>query len=302
MADSFDNFNGKTIINEEYLTWLNNDTTPIRPYDVAENTDNQLSVPITPPNATRPKRIKNPTHSDEFSSGGWRSLKSITDRDAIPSALRKLGMAVFILEDQKTYTLLSGLTNEYWEEHPGCTKGKSAYDIAKSYNPNIGTEEEWLSSLKASVEVGNVSVSSDGVPKVTTTENNGVTSLNFELPSVITNDIIELLNSMIEVFNKNIFLTPIFIGEIDGKELNSTIQSGWIDDNTADKLKTTLDYFVIYNGLVLKEDEDYTVESGRLILKVLDNDSLYATSNLQVYRKKTYTFSIISTTPDNTGE
>ena len=301
MAD-FENFTGKTILNEDYLTWLNNEETAISNYNTADNQENIFSTAILPPNSTKLKRVKNPSHSDEFSLGGWRSLRTIENRDAIPAALRKLGMAVFVLEDQKTYTLLSGLTNEYWEEHPGCIKGKSAYDIAKSYNPNIGTEEEWLSSLKASVEVGTVSVSSDGTPRVTTSETNGVTSLNFELPRVTTENVVSLLNNMINVFNNNIFLTPIFIGEISGKELSSTVVSGWVGTNSASSIDTSFEYFVVYNGIVLKEVDDYTVEANKITFNVFDDDSLYTSSNLQVYKKMTYNFEQLQMSPETTGD
>jgi hypothetical protein len=55
------------------------------------------------------------THDEGFGRGGYRAVKTIVERDAIKIALRKEGMLVKVLDDNKTYTLKNGIGNGNWE-------------------------------------------------------------------------------------------------------------------------------------------------------------------------------------------
>lgn len=55
------------------------------------------------------------THDETFGRGGYRSVKTIAERDAIKIALRKEGMLVKVLADDKTYTLKGGISNTNWQ-------------------------------------------------------------------------------------------------------------------------------------------------------------------------------------------
>jgi hypothetical protein len=70
------------------------------------------TIPISGPISPRDTRDEYPTHSDQFTKGGYRTVLTITDRDAIPSDRRKNGMLVYVVEDDKTFILKSNV----WEE------------------------------------------------------------------------------------------------------------------------------------------------------------------------------------------
>ena len=70
-----------------------------------------LSAPIVP----QTTEDTYPTHDALFGKGGFRTVASIAERDAIPAPRRTLGMIV-CLEDGTPYTLKTGLTNADWEE------------------------------------------------------------------------------------------------------------------------------------------------------------------------------------------
>ncbi len=58
-----------------------------------------------------------PTHIDSLGRGGYMSLPTIADRDAIPNLRRKYGMLVFVQADGKIYKLNAPtLTNADWVE------------------------------------------------------------------------------------------------------------------------------------------------------------------------------------------
>lgn len=46
-----------------------------------------------------------PTHYAEYGKGGWHSVATISDRDAIPVQRRETGMVVFVQEDNTPYRL-----------------------------------------------------------------------------------------------------------------------------------------------------------------------------------------------------
>ena len=56
------------------------------------------------------------THIDTYGKGGFRSVRTLTDRDAIPQARRSAGMLVYVIADDITYKLND--SNE-WEQYIG---------------------------------------------------------------------------------------------------------------------------------------------------------------------------------------
>lgn len=54
------------------------------------------------------------THEAKYGQGGWQEVASIQDRDAITTARREAGMAVYVIATQKVYILGSDLTT--WNE------------------------------------------------------------------------------------------------------------------------------------------------------------------------------------------
>ena len=54
------------------------------------------------------------THDAQFGRDGWRSVSSIAERDAIFSARRVEGMAVWVQGVSATYQLVGGLNNSNW--------------------------------------------------------------------------------------------------------------------------------------------------------------------------------------------
>lgn len=55
---------------------------------------------------------KYPTHYAKYGHGGWRTVNTLNDRNNIPSQLREEGMAVYCIEDKKTYIYV----NSSWKE------------------------------------------------------------------------------------------------------------------------------------------------------------------------------------------
>lgn len=55
-----------------------------------------------------------PTHYSKYGKGGWKQVASINERNNISLERRELGMIVYVLDENKTYTLKEGLSNEYW--------------------------------------------------------------------------------------------------------------------------------------------------------------------------------------------
>ena len=51
-------------------------------------------------------------------SGRWQSVQTLAQRNAIPDALRKKGMAVYVADSLKTYILANGINNGNWAELP----------------------------------------------------------------------------------------------------------------------------------------------------------------------------------------
>ncbi|MEO0075013.1 MAG: hypothetical protein ABIK31_02760 [candidate division WOR-3 bacterium] len=63
-------------------------------------------VPLTPSD-------NYPTHLAIYGKGGWRTVNSIAERDAIPSERREEGMVVHVIGNGN-YKLVGGITNAHW--------------------------------------------------------------------------------------------------------------------------------------------------------------------------------------------
>lgn len=57
-----------------------------------------------------------PTHLAEYGKGSYRSVRTISDRNAIPQARREVGMLVYVIAEDITYMLTDD--NE-WREYIG---------------------------------------------------------------------------------------------------------------------------------------------------------------------------------------
>lgn len=75
-----------------------------------------------------------PSHSEEYGKGGYRSVGTVTDRDAIPAARRKAGMVVKVLANKMEYILGAGLGNGDWEKNPYGTMELGAYSELEALN------------------------------------------------------------------------------------------------------------------------------------------------------------------------
>lgn len=73
-----------------------------------------------------------PTHLSEYGKGGWREKETVIDRNAIPLKRRTIGMAVYVLENQKLYILKDGFTNDNWVEFKGSDVSKSEVETMVS--------------------------------------------------------------------------------------------------------------------------------------------------------------------------
>lgn len=62
-----------------------------------------------------------PTHDSTYGKGGWHEVSTQADRDAIPAARRRAGMAVNVITDNKVYTLGTDLST--WAEFSGGSGG-----------------------------------------------------------------------------------------------------------------------------------------------------------------------------------
>ena len=82
------------------------------------------------------------THKEEFGQGGYRAVTNVTERNLIGMDRRKLGMVVYVIDEDKEYKLLGGLENANWVYTP-----VTAYEIALA-NGFTGTKAQWLASLR----------------------------------------------------------------------------------------------------------------------------------------------------------
>lgn len=57
---------------------------------------------------------KFPTHYSNYGAGGWHEVNSISERDQIPEDRRRIGMAVYVAENDSIYILKNNLSNSSW--------------------------------------------------------------------------------------------------------------------------------------------------------------------------------------------
>jgi len=61
-----------------------------------------------------------PTHEAIYGKGGWRSVETITERNAIPFRRREAGMVVYVFDIDKTFVLrgatINDISNSAWKE------------------------------------------------------------------------------------------------------------------------------------------------------------------------------------------
>lgn len=69
-----------------------------------------------------------PTHHAKLGKGGYRSVKTIEERDAIPMLRREEGMKVYVIANKIEYSLLGGLENTNWD-----ATGSSSGNIGPSF-------------------------------------------------------------------------------------------------------------------------------------------------------------------------
>lgn len=63
------------------------------------------------------------THLASLGQGGYRSVLTLVDRDAILPLRREAGMVVYVIETQKEYRLVGGILNTNWSEISGTGGG-----------------------------------------------------------------------------------------------------------------------------------------------------------------------------------
>ncbi|MBQ8132429.1 MAG: hypothetical protein IJ193_08060 [Bacilli bacterium] len=56
------------------------------------------------------------THDSQYGKGGFRSCRTITERNSIPQARRSVGMLVYVIEEDITYKLND---HNQWEVYIG---------------------------------------------------------------------------------------------------------------------------------------------------------------------------------------
>lgn len=57
-----------------------------------------------------------PTHQAKYGKGGFRTVKTLTQRDAILTSRRDTGMLVYVIQDSTIYQLKGGLLNVNWKK------------------------------------------------------------------------------------------------------------------------------------------------------------------------------------------
>lgn len=92
-----------------------------------------------------------PTHDSTYGAGGWREVRTIQERDAIPFERRKLGMAVYVTTNNTIYILKHALNNTCWHEF-------NPQDVASIINDAIaaGKVEVDLTSCVTNEQLENI--------------------------------------------------------------------------------------------------------------------------------------------------
>lgn len=76
-----------------------------------------------------------PTHVDIYGKGGYRTVASTVERDAIPAERRSEGMLVRVIADSKNYVLSGGILNANWIEF-AASGGATIGDIKQGLQAN----------------------------------------------------------------------------------------------------------------------------------------------------------------------
>lgn len=99
-----------------------------------------------------------PTHIDSLGRGGYMSLPTATDRDAIPNLRRKYGMLVFVQADGKIYKLNAPtLTNADWVELSFGSSGSQYTDaLARSATSLTVTGSSGAATYSSTTGVFNI--------------------------------------------------------------------------------------------------------------------------------------------------
>lgn len=67
-----------------------------------------------------------PSHDARYGKGGYRTVATLAERDAIPAPRREAGMLVFVAADESTWRLAADLTS--WE--PFTADGSGGVELA----------------------------------------------------------------------------------------------------------------------------------------------------------------------------
>lgn len=65
------------------------------------------------------------THDAVLGKGGLREVQTLLERDEIPNDRRRIGMLVYVIEDEKYYALFGDITNLSWKD---CGSQLGGYD------------------------------------------------------------------------------------------------------------------------------------------------------------------------------
>ena len=275
------------------------------------------------------------THDSTYGKGGWREVDTIQERDAIPMERRKIGMAVRVNNENKTYILKYSTNNYCWyEENPSdvagiineaISQGTINVDIttavtfdkmeealepfAKSVNVNTKVAD-LEATLKAWVESKNYLTEHQSLDALATKEElaTATESLNNEINGV-KNDLVDTNADVSNVVSTHANFVTEYQAEIAGikaniVELQEAIGGGEEQSfATKDELKAVADKEVNDFGIVM---ENITTIADNYVQSEYANDT-FATKTqvddaaesirllLNGYAKSTDVLSIVQT-------
>lgn len=110
------------------------------------------------------------THDAVLGKGGLREVQTLLERDEIPTDRRRIGMLVYVIEDEKYYALFGDITNLSWKD---CGSQLGGYDdllaeidalkedIARIDDEMVGVDKR-LDDLESVEPVYEISISCSG--------------------------------------------------------------------------------------------------------------------------------------------
>lgn len=102
------------------------------------------TVPVTSKIAPTDALDEYPTHDEQYGLGGYRSVASTTERDAITDDRRNEGMLVYCRDSGIRYRLGAGLTNADWTpDSSGGQKDSMRYYTDFQWN-SAASQDGWL--------------------------------------------------------------------------------------------------------------------------------------------------------------